>query len=130
MFGDSSLFDEFDKDRDTSASFIFYEKGEDGVEDRSKIHFQVSDSSSDDSSDDEEHKTKVKEQSVGYAVGKLIKKSGRQNDVSATNGDSNVGESDSDEEEGRKAFISQDRLERASAYKLNYERILPESRIP
>ena len=123
MFGDSTLFEEFDKERDTSASFIFYEKGDDGVEDRSTIHFQVSDSSSDDSSDDEDHKTKVK-QSVGRAVGKLLKQSGKLNDAAIENGQGSDGESDSEELESKQSLISQDRLDRASTYKLNYERIL------
>ena len=123
MFGDSALFEEFDKERDTSASFIFYEKGDDGVEDRSTIHFQVSDSSSDDSSDDEDHKTKVK-QSVGRAVGKLLKQSGKLNDAAIENGQGSDGESDSEELDSKQSLISQDRLERASTYKLNYERIL------
>ena len=129
MFGDSSLFEEFDKERDTSSSFIFYEKTEDGIEDRSKIHFQVSDSSSDetDSSEDEEHIAKVKEQSVVYTVDKLVRQSGGTNDVSVPNGDTNdVIDSDSEEEQSefQKPIIDPDRQERATAYKLNYERIL------
>ena len=126
MFGDSSLFEEFDKERDTSGSFIFYEKADDGEVDKSKIHFQVSESSSDDSSDEDEEKSKVKEQSVVYTVGKLLKQSSRTNDVQVTNGenDTESGSENDDEVDDKKAFISKERLEAASSYRLNYERIL------
>ena len=129
MFGDSSLFEEFDKERDTSSSFIFYEKADDGEVDKSKIHFQVSDSSSDDSSDEDEdadEKSKLKEQSVVYTVGKLQKQAERTNDGPLINGENDVGNvlEDDDEADDKKPLISKDRLEAASSYRLNYERIL------
>ena len=128
MFGDSSLFEEFDKERDASSSFIFYEKADDGQVDKSKIHFQISDLSDESSEEDSDsdEKSKLKEQSVVYTVGKLQKQAGVRNDGPVTNGENDSGDdsSDDEEEDDRKPFVSKDRLEAASSYKLNYERIL------
>ncbi|XP_069136277.1 zinc finger CCHC domain-containing protein 8-like [Argopecten irradians] len=64
MFGDSSLFDEFEKERESSGSFILFKVNEEGEEDKSKILFRMGDSeesesSSDDDSDESENENKV-----------------------------------------------------------------------
>lgn len=59
MFGDSTLFDEFEKERESTGSFITYDKTNEGKEDKSKIVFtgdgdsDTSDSSSDEESNEE-----------------------------------------------------------------------------
>lgn len=52
MFGDSSLFDEFEKDRESKGTFILYKLTEEGEEDKSQIHFRVDDSEGGESSSD------------------------------------------------------------------------------
>jgi len=52
VFGDSSLFDEFEKERDSKGSFILYERTETGDEDKSKIIFQIGDSDGSESPED------------------------------------------------------------------------------
>lgn len=49
VFGDSSLFDEFDKERPSVATFISYNQNERGEDDTSKIVFHCPDSNSDSS---------------------------------------------------------------------------------
>ncbi|CAC5392116.1 ZCCHC8 [Mytilus coruscus] len=51
VFGDLSLFDEFEKDRNSSASFIKYDITNEGQEDKSKILFKIG--ASDDESSSE-----------------------------------------------------------------------------
>ena len=51
VFGDSSLFDEFDKERPSVATFISYKQNERGEDDTSKIVFQCQNTDSDSSSD-------------------------------------------------------------------------------
>ncbi|XP_053376524.1 zinc finger CCHC domain-containing protein 8-like [Mercenaria mercenaria] len=127
MFGDSELFAEFDKERETSGSFILYEKDEQGYEDRSKYVFQVSESSSSEDSDEDEEKLKVK-QSVAFAVDTLQKQNERPKNadfnangqVSQENGIEN--QSDSDTEQVDTRIVSKDRQEKMTTYKLNFER--------
>ncbi|XP_060067366.1 zinc finger CCHC domain-containing protein 8-like [Ylistrum balloti] len=54
MFGDASLFDEFEKERESKGSFILYKVDEEGVEDKSKIHFRMGDSEDSESSSDDD----------------------------------------------------------------------------
>ncbi|XP_052214350.1 zinc finger CCHC domain-containing protein 8-like isoform X2 [Dreissena polymorpha] len=124
LFGDSELFDEFEKEREPSGSFIIFENDAQGSLDKSKFVFQESnESSSDDTTDDElEEKMKVKqnENSVAFVVGKLRK----QHSGSLHNGNkaSSDGESSSEAEDGPVRLISKDRQNQANSYKLNYER--------
>lgn len=135
MFGDSALFEEFDKDREPSGSFIIYEKDDEGEKDQSKFILQFSDSSSSDESDEDEQKLKVNEQSresVGHAVTQLQKKASHEESEGATvNGDienidgSSSSESDEDiSVNSHGPIVSKERVEKATTYKLTYERIL------
>ncbi|XP_071181253.1 zinc finger CCHC domain-containing protein 8-like [Mytilus edulis] len=51
VFGDLSLFDEFEKDRNSSASFIKYDVTNEGQEDKSKILFKIGTSDDESSSE-------------------------------------------------------------------------------
>lgn len=133
MFGDSALFEEFDKDREPLGSFIIYKRVNEGEKDQSKFILQFSDSSSSDESDEDEQKMKVKEQShesVGHAVTQLQKKASREESEGATvNGEienadgSSSSESDEDISVNGQ-IVSKERVEKATTYKLTYERIL------
>ena len=132
MFGDSSLFEEFEKEREPSGSFIIYENDRDGEQDNSKFIFQHSDSSSsDDSSDDEnEQKLKVKEQSVASEVGTTndqLNFNQSENVETKVNGDAESSSSESDEDvgmENTQPAVSKERVDKATTFKLTYERIL------
>ncbi|XP_033746912.1 zinc finger CCHC domain-containing protein 8-like [Pecten maximus] len=54
MFGDSSLFDEFEKERESSGSFILYKVNDEGEEDKSRILFRMGDSEESESSSDDD----------------------------------------------------------------------------
>ncbi|GAB1597406.1 zinc finger CCHC domain-containing protein 8-like isoform X2 [Argonauta hians] len=64
-FGDSSLFEEFERDRSSESTIISYNRNEGGSEDRSKIifRFQESDSSSSEDSKSSGEDTEVSEDS-------------------------------------------------------------------
>ena len=117
VFGDSSLFDEFEKERESSSSFIFYEKDEQGSEDRSKIVFQFSESSSSESESDDE--VKVKQQSVARTV-KCLQE---QNGLFEQNGDLQSSGSTDSEDDDYEPFIGKEREEKSTIFKLTHERI-------
>lgn len=119
MFGDSELFEEFDKERETSGSFIIFEKDDQGGEDRSKFVFQVSESSSSSESEDDEQKLKVKEKLKKDTEGHTIADQEANGQVPKQNGF----ESDSDSDDNSRV-VSRDRQAKMTTYKLNFERIL------
>lgn len=53
IFGDDSLFSEFDRDRETQNIFIHFDQDESGVENRSRIVFKAAESDSDESDDED-----------------------------------------------------------------------------
>lgn len=61
IFGDDSLFSEFERDREEQNIFINFEQDESGIENRSRIVFRAAESESD-MSDDEEGETETRVQ--------------------------------------------------------------------
>jgi hypothetical protein len=70
VFGDLSLFDEFEKDRSSSASFITFNITNEGNEDKSKILFKVgaSDDESSESSSESDSESETENRINGTKV--------------------------------------------------------------
>ncbi|XP_052799456.1 uncharacterized protein LOC128231075 [Mya arenaria] len=117
LFGDIALFDEFEKEREPSGSFLIYENEEGTVTNDSRFVFQENSESSSDSED--EQKQKVEENSVAYAVGKIKKQSAKS---APTNGNKASSDGESSEEDDATPVVNEDRLSHAANYKLNFER--------
>ncbi|WAR03845.1 ZCHC8-like protein [Mya arenaria] len=117
LFGDIALFDEFEKEREPSGSFLIYENEEGTVTNDSRFVFQENSESSSDSED--EQKQKVEENSVAYAVGKIKKQSAKS---APTNGNKASSDGESSEEDDATPVVNEDRLSHAANYKLNFEK--------
>ncbi|KAL3856467.1 hypothetical protein ACJMK2_011221 [Sinanodonta woodiana] len=130
-FGDASLFEEFEKDREQECTFISFNRGTDGEEDKSRIVFHLNDSStSSDDSDEDQNSAKVRELST-YALKNLKKQSERLNGQ-----DDNTIEDEDDEEQddvtlengvkhetGSRMILNEaDRNLQSTNFKLKYER--------
>ena len=118
LFGDVALFEEFDKERESTGAFIIYENDGDNCASGSRFVFQESSDSSSDESTDDERKVKVQEQSVTASLESLKKQSGY------TNGQRSSSDGETSDEDGPSNVITKDRQDKASQFKLNYERIL------
>lgn len=57
IFGDESLFSEFDRDRETQNIFIHFDQDASGAENRSRIVFRSAESDADESDDEDENET-------------------------------------------------------------------------
>ena len=70
VFGDLSLFDEFEKDRSSSASFITFNITNEGNEDKSKILFKIgaSDDESSESSSESDSESETENRINGTKV--------------------------------------------------------------
>ncbi|KAK3609011.1 hypothetical protein CHS0354_019825 [Potamilus streckersoni] len=131
-FGDASLFEEFERDREQECTFISFSTGTDGEEDKSRIVFHLDDSStSSDDSDDDQNSAKVNELQTSYTLKNLTKESESLNGP----GDNSVEDEDKEEKEdvtmengvkheteSRVILNEADRNLQSTNFKLKYER--------